>query len=85
MKFRVKALSVGGRNKQIFNSGEVVEREEFVTDRFEEDRPEKLVSEGFIEPIGKEKAKLEQDKEKKKPGPKPGAKKKSMLAGALQE
>lgn len=46
-KYRVKALSVGGKNK-IFNYGDVV-----TENNFPDGNAEKLVEQGFLEVVGK--------------------------------
>ena|ERR1700761_610002 len=45
-KYKVIALSVGGLNKKIFNSGDIVSE-----DNFYEGRADKLVAAGFLQEI----------------------------------
>jgi len=46
MKFKVIALSVGGLGKKIFSSGDIVTAENFPSGH-----AEKLVEQGFLEPV----------------------------------
>ena len=54
-KYKVKALSVGGRGKKIFRFGDIV-----VAENFPDENAEKLVREGFLEPIEENDQKLPQ-------------------------
>lgn len=47
-KYKVIALSVGGLNNKIFNSGDIVSE-----DNFYEGRADALVEAGFLEKVGK--------------------------------
>lgn len=69
-KYKVKALTVGGLNKKIYKSGDIVDGDSFSD-------VELLVEQGFLIPIEEKKAevKVEKVEEKKeseeKPQPKP--------------
>lgn len=58
MKYRVKALSLSGLNKKMFDSGDIVSEE-----NFPEGNVPRLIAEGFLEEIPEEKAVEESEKE----------------------
>lgn len=70
MEYRVIALSVGGSNNKIFDSGDIVK-----TENFKEGRAEELVKLGFLEPFIDEEQELKrqieaEEKAKKEKGKK---------------
>lgn len=61
MNYRVKALSLSGLNKRMFDSGDIVTEE-----NFPEGNVPRLIAEGFLEEIPQETSDVESDKGKDK-------------------
>jgi hypothetical protein len=82
MKYRVKSASVFGKGHKIWSYGEIVDGEEFVATPRDDERPEQLVRDGFLEPIEEDEIEepkaLKAKSEKKRRGPKPGKKREKI-------
>lgn len=87
MRYRVIAASCYGKNGKVWNFGEEVEESEFIATRHDEERPAKLVAEGFLEKIEEKVKQPKVVKPKvgnKKRGPKPGKKREKKIETASE-
>ena len=48
-QYRIKSFGVSGRDNKVFETGDIAQEEDLILDRFDADRPQKLLEEGHIE------------------------------------